>query len=250
MHSAPEPASSTVPSDADPEAGAVATDSTPSSGEGAGLAVGPPVNQPTLPIPAAGRRIRRQNAFYHIPGAEEAPWKVPSDVDYRPFQNGTPTRGGPTPGRSTSSSLGPPASSRRESCSHGEGNRPPLPYSVSPFRFPAMQRSHPSTSLTTRPLPQAMGPPTLPARSAPRTGPLYRDNTLYQVSWFARTPFRAPGSGISQPPPPPPTAVPAVPSTPFPSPKRKREDAGDGKDDGEASDKKRPRRHPSSDDVD
>ena len=43
--------------------------------------------------------------------------------------------------------------------------------------------------------------------------------------------------------------TPTAPATHLPSPKRKRGDAGDEIDDGEASDKKRPR-HPSADDID
>jgi hypothetical protein len=224
----------------------------------------PPTSKPTLPIPAPERRIRRQNAFYHISNAEEGPWKAPGG--YHPYRDGThPTRGRPMPERPASPSphsLHPPVSRPRVLDSRGEGNHLPSPYSISPFRLPAPQGSQPSLSLSAPPLPQAKGSHTLPLpeatitpalptqpASTPRTRPLRREGAFLHVSWFARTPFRAPGPGIFQPPPYPPTTAPTTPAAPLPSPKRKREDAGDTIDSDEALDKKRARR-PSFNDVD
>ena len=244
------------------EANSTATDSTAPSSQGAGSVVAPPTNKPTRPVPAPERRIRRQNAFYHISNAEEAPWKAPGG--YHPHRSGThPTRGRPTPERPASPSpqpLHPPASRQRVSDSRGDGNHLPPPHPHPPSRLPAQQGSQSSPSLPAPPIPQAKGTPTLPPPETtvtlpiqpaptPRTRPLRREGAFYHVSWFARTPYVAPGPGIFQPPPHPPTTAPVTPAAPPPSPKRKREDVGDTIDDEEASDKKRTRR-PSTDDVD
>ncbi|KAF9654071.1 hypothetical protein BDM02DRAFT_3107313 [Thelephora ganbajun] len=258
VHSTPEPASPIVPQEAEP----VATDSVPSSSQGAESAVGPPANWPTRPIPAPERRIRRQNAFYHISNAEEAPWRAPGG--YHPYCDGThPTRGRSTPERSappSPRSLHPPVSPQRVPDSRGGSDHLSPPDSPSPLRLPAPQESQSSPSLPIPPLPQARGTPTLPLPEAtttlpsqpaptPRTRPLRREGAFYHTSWLARAPFRAPGPGIFQPPPYPPTTASTPPAAPLPSPKRKREDTEDSTDGDEASDKKRTRR-PSADDVD
>lgn len=228
----------------------------------------PLTRRPTLPTPAPDRWIRRQGAFYHIAGEEEAPWKKPGGCNPRP--DGThPTRGRPTPGRPASRSppsIHPPVSHPRVSDSHGEGNHLPSRNLLSPFRLPTPQGSQPSQpshSLPAPPLPQADGTPTLPLReigaitptfptqlvSTSRTSPLFGEGPLVEMSWFLPPLFRALGSGPLQLPPCFPMTAPTTPVAPNPSPKRKREDTGDALDGDEASDKKRSRRPP-SDDVD
>jgi len=237
----------------------VTTDSAPSSSQqGAKPAVVPPTKKRTRPIPAPERRIKRQNAFYHISNAEEGPWKAPGG--YHPNRDGThPTREPrPAPERPTppaSSSLHQHVSRPRASGSRGEGNRLPPPYSLFPPRPPAPQQSQASPSLPAPPLPQAMSTrtlallkaaTTLPTQPAPiprREGP-----SLYTQWWFARTQPVAPGPGTPQSRPYPPTTAHITPADPPPSPKRKREDAEDATDDEKALVKKRSRRP--SDDID
>lgn len=239
--------------------------STPLPSHASESLVGPRANKPALPALASERRIKRQNAFYHVSNAEEGPWKAPGG--YYPHRDDTHlTRGRPMPERPISqspSSIHPPVSRRHVLGSPGEGNHLLPPYSASRFRLPAPQGSRSSPSLSTSPLPQAKGAPTLPlpeatttittflTQQAPtsRTPPLRKEGAFYHVSWFTRTPFRTPGPGVSQPPPYPPTTAPSASTTPLSSPKRKREDAGDTIDGDEALDKKRTR-HPSPDGVD
>lgn len=224
----------------------------------------PPTNKPALPTPAPERRIRRQNAFYHISDAEEAPWRAPEG--HHPHSDGThPTRGTPTPERPESPSppsLHPPASRSRVSDYCGEGDRLPLPNLLSPFRLSAPQGSQPPTHLPAPPLPQASGVPTLPSpeagalipalatQPAPTspTRPLRGEGVLYQA-WFSQTPLSGPAPFTFPPHPYTPTMAPTTPPNPLQSLKRKREDAGDSIDGDNASNKKRTRR-PSSDDVD
>ena len=242
----------------------MATDSVLSPGQSAESATKPQTNRQTIPPPAPGRELKRQNAFYHIPGATESPWKAPGGC--HPDRDGKrPTCGTPTPERPESPSPLPhhsPVSRPREPDSRDEDNHLPSPILLSPFRLPTPQGSQPSPSLPAPPLPQASGSPTfplpeagaiittLPTRSTPtpRTHPLHVEGAFCEM-WFGRAPFISPGPGFFQPPPFFPLTAPTTPVAAIPSPKRKREDAGDTVDGDQASNKKRARR-PSSDDID
>lgn len=227
----------------------------------------PLTRKPALPTPAPDRQIRRQGAFYHVPG-EEAPWKAPGG--YNPRPDGThPTYCTSTPERPASRPppfIHPPVSRPRVSDFHTQGN-PPSRNLLSPFQLLPPQGSQPSHSLPAPPLPQADSAPTLPLRevgaitpavptqpvSTSRTHSLFGEGALVGLSFFLQTPFRAlgpnPSSGTLQSPPRLLIPAPTTPVTPNPSPKRKREDTGDAIDGDEASDKKRARRPP-SDDID
>lgn len=194
-------------------------------------------------------------AFYHPSNEEEAPWKVSGC--YHPYWDSTsPTRGKPTaewPACPSSLPLHPPVPCQRVSDSYDEANRLPPLHSPPLFRLPAQQGSQ-SSSIPAPPRPTlppieailSLPPFTTQPLPISRTRLLRRGPVFHHVSPTA--PFVAPGPGIFQPPPYPPMTAPTASATPLPSPKRKREDAGDEVDDDEASDKKRPRR-PSADRV-
>lgn len=216
------------------------TSSSPSSSQGAGPIAKASTSKPPLPIPASGRQIKRQDAFYHISNAEGAPWKAPGG--HHPYHNSAyPAHGNPTPGRpafTSPHSLQSPLSVSCVEFSYGNGEAvtliPDVPMPLSQFgSTPAQVMSAPTlppTRVTTI--------ITQPAHNLhPR--PLRREGAF---NGLAQAPFRAPGPGISQPPPYPPTMAPTTPAAPTPPPKRKREDAGDTTDGDKALDRKRTRR--------
>jgi len=216
--------------------------------------------QARTPIPGPSRKIKREGAFCHISNKEETPWKAPGG--YHPDRDAThPTRGTSPPERPESPfppPHHPPVLRPRVPGSHDERNHLPLSNLLSPFRSPTSQGSQPSPSLPTPPLPQANDAPTLPLPEAgpinptrltqparsPRRNPSHREGPLSELSLFGDMPLRIPSPRSFRPPHYLPITAPTTPAATLPSPKRKREGAGDA----EASDKKRARC--SSSDVD